>query len=135
MQLSRFLLPLLALPGFASAFVSPNQQHQRCADASNTRLYDGDGTGGWGIGGSRELTPEEFARSDRAYFDGYKMSTQGDFLRSIQDDADSMKKSELDELLGVAKIAGINMKDPSSRLNKFDDEFLIDDDDDLDLSV
>jgi hypothetical protein len=41
----------------------------------------------------------------------------------------------LEELLGVARIAGINFKDPSKRLNKFEKDLLDNDDDDLDLSV
>ena len=45
-------------------------------------------------------------------------------------------KSEMDELLGVAKIAGLNVKDPKSRLNKFEkDVFEVVDDDDLDVSI
>ena len=130
MQLIKNIGSLLVLPICASAFTAQSLERK-----FSTKLYDGDGTGGWGIGGSRELTPEEFARSDRAYFDGYQMSTQGDFLRSIQEDSDAIKKSEMDELLGVAKIAGINMKDPSSRLNKFEDDFLLEEEEDLDLSV
>ena len=99
-----------------------------------TQLYDGNGTGGWGIGGSREMVPEEFVRGDRRYFDGYKMSDQGDFRRQIEQDKDDQKKSELAELLGVAKIAGIKVKDPKDRLNKFEPD-LMDEDDNLDLSV
>jgi len=77
---------------------------------------------------------EEFVRGDRRYFDGYKMSEQGDFRRQIQQDKDALKKSELDELLGVAKIAGIKVKNPKERLNKFEKDAFVDDDD-LDLSV
>ena len=52
-----------------------------------TRLFDGDGTGGWGIGGSRELTPEEFAKGrDRSYFDGYQMNSQSDFRTQLQEE-------------------------------------------------
>ena len=91
---------------------------------------------GWGIGGQRELTPEEFARGDRSYFEGYKPQQQGDFLNSIREDQDMLEKSQMEELLGVAKAAGITVKDPSKRLNKFEaDVFAQDDDDDLDLSV
>ena len=102
-----------------------------------TALFDGDGTGGWGIGGQREMTPEEFARKgERSYFDGYKMSQQSDFISQIREEKDQFKKNELDELLGVAKIAGINVKNPSDRLNKFEENiFDEEDDDDLDLSV
>ena len=104
---------------------------------SRTALFDGDGTGGWGIGGQREMTPEEFARKgERSYFDGYKMSQQSDFISQIREEKDQFKKNELDELLGVAKIAGINVKNPSDRLNKFEENiFEEEDDDDLDLSV
>lgn len=102
---------------------------------SATVLFDGDGTGGWGIGGSRELTPEEFARGDRRYFDGYKMTEQGDFMQQIKLDKEQQRKSEMDELLGVARIAGLKVKDPSQRLNKFEDGILNDDEDELDLSV
>ena len=80
------------------------------------------------------MVEEEFVRGDRRYFDGYKMSEQGDFRRQIQQDKDALKKSELDELLGVAKIAGIKVKNPKERLNKFEKDAFADDDD-LDLSV
>lgn len=102
---------------------------------SGTALFDGDGTGGWGIGGSRQLTPEEFARGDRRYFDGYKMSEQGDFMQQIKRDNEDLKRSEMDELLGVARFAGLQVKDPFQRLNKFEDGLVDDDADELDLSV
>ena len=81
------------------------------------------------------MTPEEFARTDRAYFDGYKMSEQGDFRRQIADDKEALKKQELEELLGVAAIAGIEVKNPDDRLNKFEDGAFGDDDEELDLSI
>jgi len=62
------------------------------------------------------------------------MRDRGEFMRQVKQDSQELKKSELDELLGVAKIAGVKVKDPSERLNKFEGE-LIDEDDDLDLSV
>lgn len=129
MQFTKVFLLFLLTPVASSAFMISSSSRP------STALFDGDGTGGWGIGSSRELTPEEFARSDRGYFDGYKMSTTGDFRKQIADDQDALKRSEMEELLGVAKIAGIDVKDPSERLNKFDGSFLEDDDDDLDLSV
>ncbi|CAJ1946292.1 unnamed protein product [Cylindrotheca closterium] len=128
MMLSNLLL--FVLPTLSLSFMTQS------APRVETALFDGDGTGGWGIGSSRELTPEEFARSDRAYFDGYKMSEQGDFRRQIADDKESLKQQELEELLGVAAIAGIKVKNPSERLNKFEDAgFAADDDEDLDLSI
>jgi hypothetical protein len=63
------------------------------------------------------------------------MSEQGDFMNQIKKDKEDLKRSELEELLGVAKIAGVKIKDPSKRLNKFEPGVLDDDDDDLDLSV
>ncbi|KAL7581587.1 hypothetical protein ACA910_022145 [Epithemia clementina (nom. ined.)] len=98
-------------------------------------LLYGEGTGGWGIGNSREMLPEEFRnRGERRAFEGYQLSSRGDFMRQVEQDASSIIDDELDELMGVAKIAGINVKDPNTRLNKFGKD-LLDDDDDLDLSV
>merc|ERR1712194_128730 len=101
---------------------------------STTAIFDGNGTGGWGIGGQREITPEEFARGDRRYFDGYKMNQQGDFMMQIQEEKDALETDAMSEFLGVAKFAGLDMKDPSKRLNKFD-AGLFEEDDELDLSV
>ena len=55
-------------------------------------------------------------------------------MRKVKQDKEALKSDEMAELLGVAKIAGLDVKSPSDRLNKFDDE-LMEDDDDLDLSV
>jgi hypothetical protein len=60
---------------------------------------------------------------------------RGEFLQQIKKERDAMKKSELDELLGVAAMAGIDVKDPSERLNKFESDVMDDDDDLLDVSV
>jgi hypothetical protein len=100
---------------------------------SKTAIYDGNGTGGWGIGGQREITPEEYVKGDRRYFDGYKMNEQGDFMMQINEEKDALETDAMSELLGVAKFAGLNVKDPSKRLNKFDAGLM--DDDELDLSV
>jgi hypothetical protein len=91
---------------------------------------------GWGIGSQRELTPAEFIKKgDRSYFEGYETKQQSDFFNQIRQEKENLKKSELEELLGVAKIAGITIKDPSQRLNKFETDVMEEDDDDLDLSV
>ena len=94
-------------------------------------------TGGWGIGDSRDLVPEEFSKGgERRAFEGYQLQDRGAFMRKVKEDKDMMKKSEMDELMAVAKMAGIDVKDPSERLNKFgDDVFREEDDDDLDVSV
>jgi len=104
----------------------------RSSSSSITRLYN---TGGWGIGPQRELTPEEFAKGgDRRAFEGYKLRDRGEFMRQVAQDKQDLQKGELDELLAVAQQAGIKVRDPAERLNKFQ---LEDDDEeeDLDLSV
>ena len=92
-------------------------------------------TGGWGIGQSREISPEEFAKGDRRAFQGYEMTDRGEFLRNVKQEKDQMKKNELEELLNVSKFAGINVKNPKERLNKFEPDVLGDDDEELDLRV
>lgn len=72
---------------------------------------------------------------ERRAFDPYELSEGGDFMRKIKKDRKEMEKSQMDELLGVAKSAGIVVKDPKERLNKFEEDLQIDDDDDLDVSV
>jgi hypothetical protein len=98
-----------------------------------------DGTGGWGIGNSRAMVPEEFANKrggERGIFEGYELQDRNEFMKKIQNevDVDRKKQRDLEELLGVAKMAGISVKDPSERLNKFDSSILASDDD-IDLSV
>jgi hypothetical protein len=129
---------LSLLPVLSNSFSTVGSTTCRTAPMSKpstTALFDGDGTGGWGIGGSRQMTPEEFARGDRRYFDGYKMSEQGDFMQQIKRDKEELKKNEMDELLGVARIAGLKVKDPSQRLNMFEEGLVEDDSEELDLSV
>lgn len=46
-----------------------------------------------------------------------------------------MRQSEVDELMAVARMAGINVKDPKERLNKFGEDVFEDENDDLDVSV
>lgn len=128
------LLALLFLCHFETSSAFCTSSRNQNTKASTTAIFDGNGTGGWGIGGQREITPEEYARGDRRYFDGYKMSEQGDFMMQIDEEKKALENDVMNELMGVAKFAGLNVKDPSSRLNKFDAGFM-DDDDDLDLSV
>ena len=107
----------------------------KTTSTTTTTLYNG-ASGGWGVGNSRDLTPEEFVRGDRKAFEGYDLVERGDFMRQVQADKESMLKSEMNELLGVAKIAGIDVKDTSERLNKISNEDLfMDDEEDLDLRV
>lgn len=103
--------------------------------ATKKVVLHAEGTGGWGLGNSREMVPEEFAKGgDRKAFEGYELTDRGQFMRKVRKDAQDMRSSELDELMGVAKIAGIKVKDPTERLNKFESD-LLQDDEDLDLSV
>lgn len=125
---SLFLTNFKASDAFCTSSRSQNDR------LSKTAIFDGNGTGGWGIGGQRQITPEEYARGDRRYFDGYKMNEQGDFMMQIEEEKQALETDAMSELLGVAKFAGLNVKDPSNKLNKFD-AGLMDDDDDLDLSV
>ena len=109
-------------------------QQKRKPTFRTSVVLNGD-TGGWGIGNSREMVPEEFARGNRRAFEGYKLTDRGEFMRKVKADKDDFKNQEMDELMGVAKMAGIKVKDPKERLNKFDQDLLVDEDDDLDLSV
>ena len=98
-------------------------------------------TGGWGIGPQRELTPEEFATGgqlqNKKYFEGYQIRNRGEFMRQVAQDKQEMIRGELDELLGVAAAAGLKVKNPQERLNKFDPSLLNDNDEEegLDVSV
>jgi hypothetical protein len=104
--------------------------------STSTSLW-ADGTGGWGPN-ARKITKEEYVRGERNAFEGYNLRERGEFMRQVKQDGEDLKNSEMAELLGVASIAGINVKDPGSRLNKFDldiDGGFAPDDDDLDVSV
>jgi hypothetical protein len=119
--------------GASAMTTAPNTS----TSSSTTRLL-ADGTGGWGMANSRDMVPEEFAKGgERNAFEGYNLRERGEFMLSVKQDKDDMKKSELAELLGVAGIAGINVKDPSTRMNKFqmDDGDFGTDNDDLDVRV
>jgi hypothetical protein len=128
------LLLASALLPSTSAFLPAERGARSVSSSSKTVLY-GEGTGGWGLGNSREMVPEEFARGERKAFEGYRLQDRGEFMRKVRDDKDNLKKQELAELLGVASIAGINVKNPKDRLNKFDEDFIQEDDEDIDLSV
>ena len=74
---SLFLMNFEASDAFCTSSRSQN------ARLSKTAIFDGNGTGGWGIGGQRQITPEEYARGDRRYFDGYKMNEQVRYRKAI----------------------------------------------------
>jgi hypothetical protein len=123
--------PSSSRPGGKKKQKQQQQQQQQQLYRPSTVLEGA--TGGWGIGQSRDMLPEEFAkRGDRKAFEGYKLTDRGEFMRQVRDAKDNMRNEEIDELLGVAKMAGIQMK--GQRLNKFEPD-LVSDDEDLDLSV
>jgi len=136
LQIIQSVVSISLLSGIAHAFCYLDGTLMSLGKARpSTAIFDGDGTGGWGIGGQRQITPEEYSKGDRRYFDGYKMSEQGDFIIQIEQEKEDLDKAAMEELLGVANFAGLNVKDPSQKLNKFDENMLLNDDDDLDLSV
>jgi hypothetical protein len=130
------LLVLFAFLTMSQAFTTSSSCSFATSTSSTTSLH-AEGTGGWGLSNSREMVPEEFAKrgGERKAFEGYKLSDRGEFMRSVTAAKNNQKNDELQELLGVAKLAGISVKNPSERLNKFEDEVLKDDDEELDLSV
>ena len=95
--------------------------------------------GGWGIGPSKDIQEEEFANSGGNIrgFDAYEMENQGQFMRRVQQDRKGLKQKRGDELLEIARMAGIMDKkkeEKKDRLDKFDaDDFS--DEDDLDVRV
>ena len=135
-QISLCVMVMVIMASISQALVTPFSlpcQNKRGNQRVKSVLF-GEGTGGWGIGNSREMVPEEFSnRGERRAFEGYKLSNRGDFMQQVKKDVSSIVNDEMDELMGVAKIAGIQVKDPNTRLNKFGKDFQ--DDDDLDLSV
>lgn len=138
MMLQRTMLVAALVATTTTAFTpAPVFTHSNTASSpdanANTVALAADGTGGWGMANSRDMVPEEFVRGDRNAFEGYNLRERGEFMRQVKQDKEDLIKDEMDELLGVAQIAGINVKDPKERLNKF--EFEEDDDDDLDLTV
>jgi len=100
-----------------------------------TQLYGA--TGGWGIGQSREISEAEFARGERRAFDGFEITEQGEFMRQVNRQRKDMVQEEKNELLEVARMAGIEVKDPATKLNKYGKDIFEEevDDGELDLRV
>ena len=143
--LNHFLIALIAVREavriatvecwYPSSKQTKNPYRPCCLNRQSVVLFN---TGGWGIGPQRELTPEEFATGgaqNKKYFEGYQIRNRGEFMRQVASDKEQMKRGEIDELLGVAAAAGIKIKDPKERLNKFDPSFIEEDEEDLDVSV
>jgi len=92
-----------------------------------------DGTGGWGIGNSREMVPEEFATggaSGGSAFEAYELQDEGKFMRNVQQDSQQLQNDEWFEIMSVAAFAGIAIE---PKMGKFDLDD--DDNDDLDVSI
>jgi hypothetical protein len=117
----------LSLSLSTSFVVQPSSSH--CPTQMNGA------TGGWGIGQSREISDAEFARGERRAFDGFQITEQGEFMRQVNRERKEMVKEEKNELLEVARMAGIKVKDPATRLNKYSSDVFAEDDEDLDLRV
>lgn len=115
------LLCLFSAIALSQSFLAPRISH------GTTQLNN---TGGWGIGPQRDLTDAEFLRGDRRAFSGYEL--QPDFGRRVEAESKALRDAEMEELMGVAAAAGINInKEP--KLNKFSKEDLLEDD--LDVSI
>jgi hypothetical protein len=131
------VLALLTL----SLAVDAALQSSRTFDSKTTlqpaTVLHAEGPGGWGLGNSRDMIPEEFAKrsGERKVFEAYKLSDRGEFMRQVSAAKDAIKDDELKELLGVAAMAGIKVKNPNERLNKFEDDEVYGEDEYLDLSI
>jgi hypothetical protein len=125
------LLPFVLVFSFYLSLADSFQPSPRPRKYRPSTVVEG-ATGGWGIGQSRDITPEEFARGDRKAFEGYKLTDRGEFMRQVRDAKDNMQSEEIEELLGVAKQAGLQVK---QKLNKFEPGLLADEEDDIDVSV
>jgi hypothetical protein len=132
LTIGMLLLPLILLLSSPALLIVNSFQPAPRKKYRPSTVVEG-ATGGWGIGQSREILPEEFARGDRKAFEGYKLTDRGEFMRQVRDAKENLKNEEIDELLGVAKMAGITVKE--QKLNKFEPDLLADEDDDIDLSV
>lgn len=87
--------------------------------------------GGWGKSQARELSDGEYAKgSMRRNFDGYDMQETGEFMRDVKKHRDSIKKTQLEQALEVARFAGIDIGS-----NSFTDDIMNDENDILDVSV
>ena len=102
--------------------------------------------GGWGIpgAGGTSFRDEEFAdnrgrgNTGRRGYDAYELENRGAFMKRVRDEQKGLKQKKKDELMSIAKMAGIKTKKKEGLYGKFDaDDFedFPDDDDDIDLRV
>jgi len=121
---------------------SPSSIQKRCVHlagvgASSTSVHMA--PGGWGIGPSKEIQDEEFAnRGNTRGYDKYELQNQGQFMRRVREERSGLKKKKANELLEIAKMAGImdkkKLEERGDRLDKFETEDMSDDED-LDVRV
>ena len=103
-------------------------------------------SGGWGIpgAGGTSFRDEEFAdnrgrsNTGRRGYDAYELENRGAFMKRVRDEQKGLKQKKKDELMSIAKMAGIKTKKKEGLYGKFDaDDFedFPDDGDDIDLRV
>eukprot|EP00560_Eucampia_antarctica_P008590 CAMPEP_0197826798 /NCGR_PEP_ID=MMETSP1437-20131217/3697_1 /TAXON_ID=49252 ORGANISM="Eucampia antarctica, Strain CCMP1452" /NCGR_SAMPLE_ID=MMETSP1437 /ASSEMBLY_ACC=CAM_ASM_001096 /LENGTH=106 /DNA_ID=CAMNT_0043427383 /DNA_START=167 /DNA_END=487 /DNA_ORIENTATION=+ len=94
--------------------------------------------GGWGIGPSKDISEEEFAKTGTSAkpYEGYGLEDQSTFTRRVRSERQDMKKRKALEMLEIAKMAGIGeKKETESRLDRFEKDVFEDEDDDIDVRV
>uniref|UniRef100_A0A7R9WGD0 Uncharacterized protein n=1 Tax=Pseudictyota dubia TaxID=2749911 RepID=A0A7R9WGD0_9STRA len=130
---------LFATLSSTGAYVNTPQSLEsrlKCSSLSPLQMAPG----GWGIGPSKEIQDEEFANrgGNARGYDAYELQNQGQFMRRVREERTGLKQKKANELLEIAKMAGIldkkKMDERGERLDKFDADDM-DDDDDLDVSV
>ena len=102
--------------------------------------------GGWGIpgAGGTSFNDAEFAdnrgrtsRTGRRGYDAYELENRGQFMKRVREEQQGIKQRKKDELMNIARMAGIKTKKKEGLYGKFDasDFEDLDDDDDIDLRV
>mmetsp|Transcript_20740 Transcript_20740/g.49023 ORF Transcript_20740/g.49023 Transcript_20740/m.49023 type:complete len:159 (-) Transcript_20740:59-535(-) len=127
---------------------SPPQQTTRTSTIAEARTcLQMAPPGGWGIpgAGGTSFRDEEFAdnrgrvsRQGRRGYDAYELENRGAFMKRVREEQKGMKQKKKDELLSIAKMAGIKTKKKEGLYGKFDADDFEDEDlleDDLDLRV
>eukprot|EP00584_Thalassiosira_punctigera_P021125 CAMPEP_0172550538 /NCGR_PEP_ID=MMETSP1067-20121228/30035_1 /TAXON_ID=265564 ORGANISM="Thalassiosira punctigera, Strain Tpunct2005C2" /NCGR_SAMPLE_ID=MMETSP1067 /ASSEMBLY_ACC=CAM_ASM_000444 /LENGTH=142 /DNA_ID=CAMNT_0013338149 /DNA_START=108 /DNA_END=536 /DNA_ORIENTATION=+ len=95
--------------------------------------------GGWGNNQERSVSDEEIGGVNGSpIYDSYEIQDRGKFMQRVNAERKSLRIKKAADLLEVARIAGVELKkkerDPE-KLDMFDPEDLISDDDYLDVSV
>ena len=96
-----------------------------------------------GLSAALQAQPPRWALSGRASrqgrrgYDAYELENRGAFMKRVREEQKGMKQKKKDELLSIAKMAGIKTKKKEGLYGKFDADDFDDEDfeDDLDLRV